>query len=116
MVQPALTRASLSSSDDYEIGSRHTFADLDREMVVVDGRVFSVGAKHEFTLERRIEHGLEGTRGQDRTHGRTGHEHAADVRDDAGGGDHACANGRRVTVGGHDGGASRCEDRTASSR
>ena len=55
-------------------------------------RVFSVGAKHEFILERRIEHGLEGTRGQDRTCGRTGHEHAADVRDDAGGGDHACAN------------------------
>jgi len=47
-------------------------------------RVFSVGAKHEFILERRIEHGLERTRGQDRTCGRTGHEHAADVRDDAG--------------------------------
>ena len=42
-------------------------------------------AKHEFIPERRIEHGLEGTRGQDRTCGRTGHEHAADVRDDAGG-------------------------------
>jgi hypothetical protein len=35
-----------------------------------------------------------------------GHEHAADVRDDAGGGDHACPNGRRETVGGHDGGNS----------
>jgi hypothetical protein len=50
-------------TDDFEIGSRHTFADLDREMVVVDGRVFSVGARHEFIPERRIEHGLEGTRG-----------------------------------------------------
>ena len=56
-------------------------------------RVFSVGAKHEFILERRIEHGLEGTRGQDRTCGRTGHEHAADVRNDAGGGDHQEING-----------------------
>ena len=52
----------------------------------------SVGAKHEFIPERRIQHGLEGTRGQDRTCRRTGHEHAADVRNDAGGGDHACAN------------------------
>src|SRR5580658_8849802 len=67
-------------------------------------------------LDRRIEHGLEGTRGQDRTCGRTGYEHAADVRDDAGGGDHACANGRRETVGGHDGGATGCENGTASSR
>ena len=33
-----------------------------------------------------------------------------------GGGDHACANGRRETVGGHDGGATGCEDGTASSR
>src|SRR5580704_9864061 len=65
---------------------------------------------------RGIVHGLEGTRGQDRTCGRTGNEHAADVRDDAGGGDHACANGRRETVGGHDGGATGCEDGTAASR
>ena len=36
---------------------------------------------------RGIGHGLEGTRGQDRTCGSTGHEHAADVRDDAGGRD-----------------------------
>ena len=39
----------------------------------------------------------------------------ADVRDDAVGGDHACANGRRETVGGQDGGDTGCEDGTASS-
>ena len=35
------------------------------------GREVRIHPRH-----RRIEHGLEGTRGQDRTCGRTGHEHA----------------------------------------